>query len=358
MIVHRNVLPDAYRGLSREEMICRIQRRKDEHGSRLVILGHHYQIDDIVDLSDFRGDSLALSRTASQQTEAEFIVFCGVRFMAQTAAALAQSHQRVVHPDVDAGCPMADMADLSDVERARAQTGEACGPQQVVPVCYVNSDVEIKAFCGRNGGIACTSSNAPAAFDWAFGRGEKVLFLPDEHLGRNTAKRTGISKDRILLWDPTEELGGHAEDTVRDAQLIVWKGYCHVHTHFTPQHIRDARTRYPDARILVHPECVEEVMDLADADGSTELIIRYVGDAESGATLVVGTEINLVSRLAREHLDKKIVPLARSLCPNMFRISLNDLLWTLDRLGEANVVTVPEAIKEDARVVLDRMLSL
>ena len=358
MAVHQNVLPDAYRGLPHEELISRIQQRRDEYGPRLVILGHHYQIDDIVDFADFRGDSLALSRVASQQKDATFIVFCGVRFMAQTAAALAQPHQVVVHPDLDAGCPMADMATLPDVEQAWAKINEACGTQGVVPVCYVNSDVEIKAFCGRNGGIACTSSNAPAVFDWAFDRGEKVLFLPDEHLGRNTAKKKGVARDRILLWDPAQELGGHAAAAVRDARLLVWKGFCHVHTRFTTQHIQDARSRYPDARILVHPECVEEVVDLADEDGSTEFIIRYVEGAPSGSTLVIGTEINLVSRLARERTDMQIVPLARSLCPNMFRISLNDLLWTLDHLGEVNVVTVLEAEREQAKVALERMLSL
>ena len=358
MTVHRNVLPDAYRGLSHEELIARIQQRRDEYGPRLVILGHHYQSDDIVDLADFRGDSLALSRIASEQRDATFIVFCGVRFMAQTAAALAQPHQMVVHPDVDAGCPMADMATLPDVERTWAQINEVCGTQGVVPVCYVNSDVEIKAFCGRNSGIACTSSNAPAVFDWAFGRGEKVLFLPDEHLGRNTAKKKGVARNRILLWDPAQEFGGHTTEEVRDARLIVWKGFCHVHTRFTPQHVQDARSEYPDARILVHPECMEEVVDLADEDGSTQFIIRYVREMTPGSTLIVGTEINLVSRLAREHPDKRIVPLARSLCPNMFRISLNDLLWTLDHLGEVNVVTVPEAEREQAKVALDRMLNL
>lgn len=358
MTSNRNVLPDAYRGVAREELIHRIQRRKDEYGFRLVILGHHYQIDDIVDLSDFKGDSLGLSRIASQQTEAEFIVFCGVRFMAQTAAVLARPHQTVVHPDVDAGCPMADMASLADVERAWTQIGEICGAEELVPVCYVNSDAEIKAFCGRNGGIACTSSNAEAVFDWAFARREKVLFLPDEHLGRNTSKRKGVPRDRILLWDTSLALGGHTAERVRDAQLILWKGYCHVHTHFTRQHVEDARARFPDARIVVHPECVEEVVDLADADGSTEFIIRYIREAETGAVLVIGTEINLVSRLAREHPDKKIVPLARSLCPNMFRVSPNDLLWTLDHLGEVNVVTVPEDVKGRAKLAIDRMLSL
>ena len=353
----RALLPDRYRRIPDRELVDRIRTRKESYDGRLIILGHHYQRYEIVALSDFRGDSLELSKKAAQQKEAAFIVFCGVNFMAQSAAILCTPSQRVFHPDVEARCPMADMARIGDVERAWDEIQKTCG-NRVVPITYINSDAEIKAFCGRNEGVVCTSSNALGALDWGLQRGEQIFFLPDEHLGRNTAKRKGISKDRMVVWDPRAPLGGNSEEAVRKAHVILWKGYCHVHTWFTPEHIRDVREQLPDAVVVVHPECKEEVVDLADYNGSTSFIVRFVQEAPMGTQIAIGTEINLVSRLAREHPDKKILPLSRSLCPNMYKVSLNDLLWTLDELGEVNLVTVPEEIKEQAKIALACMLEI
>ena len=352
------LMPDKYRGISDQELIERIKGRKAQLGNNLVILGHHYQREEIVQLADFRGDSLQLSRNAANQKEAQFIVFCGVHFMAESAAILSAPHQCVQLPDLNAGCPMADMADIFQVESAWDQLNKICGQENITPVTYVNSDAELKAFCGRNSGSVCTSSNTPAVFDWAFSNREKIFFFPDEHLGRNTSNKKGIPRDKIILWDPEEELGGNTKTQIKNAEVILWKGYCHVHTYFKPEHINAVREKYPAANIIVHPECVEEVVDMADYDGSTGFIVRFVEEAATNSTIVIGTEINLVSRLARENPDKKIFELARSLCPNMYKINLNNLLWTLDNLGEINVVTVPEGVKAEAEVALNKMLEI
>jgi len=351
-------MPDKYRGMSDQELIRKIKDKQAQLGDKLVILGHHYQREEIVKLSDFKGDSLQLSRNAASQSDAQFIVFCGVHFMAESAEILSAPHQRVQLPDLDAGCPMADMADIFQVESAWEQLDEICGRENITPLTYVNSDAELKAFCGRNAGSACTSSNAPAVFDWAFSNTEKIFFFPDEHLGRNTSKKKGILKDKIILWNPDEELGGNTESQIKNADVILWKGYCHVHTYFKPEHIKAVREKYPEVVIIVHPECVEEVVGMADYDGSTAFIVKFVQEAPKDSTIAIGTEINLVSRLARENPDKKIFELARSLCPNMYKINLNNLLWTLDNLGEINIVTVPEQIKADAKVALNRMLEI
>ena len=356
------ILPDRYRLLEEPELVNRIREHKRKFGRELIILTHHYQRQAIVDLGDFRGDSFGLSQKAAAETRARYIVFCGVHFMAEAAATLARSDQAVFLPDLRAGCPMADMAAIDDVERAWQDIEQAVGPERTVPLTYMNSDVELKAFCGRNLGAVCTSSNAPAAFDWAFKRGEKILFFPDEHLGRNTAAKKGIQD--VLVWDPAQEMGGHTVAAIRQARVIVWKGYCHVHTFFKPEHIEQRRREFPGAKVVVHPECPREVVALADADGSTEFIIRYVAQAPAGATVVVGTEIHLVERLARENApEKKVVELAYSICPNMYRINLPQLLWVLDSLADGpehwvNHIQVAEPLRSEARLALDRMLEI
>ncbi|MEW6443858.1 MAG: quinolinate synthase NadA [bacterium] len=354
-------MAETYGRMDEEELRDRIRNRKEALGKRLVILGHHYQRQEVIDFADFRGDSLGLSRLAAAQKECEFIVFCGVHFMAESAEILRQEHQTVQHPDFRAGCPLAATADLAAVKQAWeiAQDALDDGSRRVMPVTYMNSEAALKAFCGRNGGAVCTSSNAPAAFRWAFRQAEKLFFFPDEHLGRNSARQIGIPRQEILLWDPESspqdpEIG----KKIRAASLLLWKGFCHVHTHFSVEHVRKARAASPGARIVVHPECLEEVVREADASGSTEFICRYVQEAPAGSTIFVGTEINLVSRLGREHPDKQVFELARSLCPNMFRIDLFKLLRTLEGIGRFNRVSVDPQTKEQARAALERMLEM
>ena len=354
-----SVLTEPYHAAGDEELLNRIRETKDALGDRLLILGHHYQRQEIMEIADLHGDSLGLSRSAASRTDCRFIVFCGVRFMAESAEILRQAHQRVQHPDPSAGCPMADMAEIVDVERAWGIIAGKGGRGKVVPVTYMNSSSEIKALCGRMGGTVCTSSNAEAAFRWALDRGEQIFFLPDEHLGRNTARRVGIPEEEILVWDPA-----HSPDApgmrsrLRAATLVLWKGFCNIHTRFQPDHIRQVRERFPDARIVVHPECTTQVVEQADAVGSTEFICRYVEACEPGSTVFVGTEINLVNRLSRAYPDRKVYELARSLCPNMFRISLAKVLWTLENIGEANRVRVEPEMKRHARTALERMLEM
>ena len=350
---------DSYRGMDEEELRKRIRERKAELGGRLIILGHHYQRQEVIDFSDFRGDSLGLSQRAAAQRDCEFIVFCGVHFMAESAEILRQEHQTVQHPDFRAGCPLAGMADLGAVEQAWEIVQDAVEGARMTPVTYMNSEASLKAFCGRRGGAVCTSSNAPAAFRWAFGKSEKLFFFPDEHLGRNSARQIGIPAGEIFLWDPSGSPGDpDIRRKVRAASLILWKGFCHVHTRFQVEHVRQARAASPGAKVVVHPECREEVVQEADAAGSTEFICRYAAEAAPGSTVFIGTEINLVSRLAREHPDKNIFELARSLCPNMFRIDLPKLLSTLDGIGRVNRVSVDPETKGQARLALERMLEI
>lgn len=338
--------------------MARIRDLKEAYGNQLLILTHHYQRKEIIDLGDFRGDSFGLSQKAAQSNEARFIVFCGVHFMAESAAILAQPQQIVQIPDLEAGCPMADMAEIDDVEKAWEEITPVVAGESVVPIVYMNSDAKLKAFCGRRGGAVCTSSNAEAAVRWGFKVGQKILFMPDQHLGRNVGNKMGLRSEEMIVWNPKQPLGGHAPDAIRRARLILWNGYCLVHTRFEADHIRAMRERYPEARIVVHPECPQEVVALADASGSTSFIVNYVKDAAPGTTIIIGTEINLIHRLAQVHPDKKVLELHRSLCANMFRINLQNLLWTLENIGKANVVKVPEAIRADARLALDRMLKL
>jgi quinolinate synthase len=341
-----------------EELVERIRTIKEALGKELLILAHHYQRKEIIDLGDFRGDSFGLSKKAAEDSEARFIVFCGVHFMAESAAILAQPHQTVQIPDYEAGCWMADMADAHDIEKAWDEIIAISGEGSVVPIVYMNSDAFLKAFCGRHGGTVCTSANADRAIRWGFSVGQKILFFPDQHLGRNVGNQMGLQPEEMIIWDPKKPAGGNTPEDIDRAQLILWDGYCLVHTRFEVEHIVQMRKKFPNAKIVVHPECTQEVVALADACGSTSFIVNYVKNAPSRATIIIGTEINLIHRLALVSPDKTVIELHRSLCPNMFRINLKNLLWTLENIGQVNVVTVPEAIKAEALVALDRMLTL
>jgi len=327
-----------------------------------VILGHHYQRDEVVKFADFRGDSLKLSFQASQ-AEGRYIVFCGVHFMAESADILRREHQMVVLPDLNAGCSMADMADIGQVEACWSELSSLLDSRKVIPVTYMNSTAAIKAFTGERGGSICTSSNAAAVMKWAFERGEKVLFLPDEHLGRNTGYRMGIPLEQMIVWDPYEELGGNTPEAIRGARVILWKGYCSVHQRFTPQQVERVRRQHPSVRIIVHPECRFEVAQAADQIGSTEGIIKAIQASPAGTEWAVGTEIHLVNRLGKEFKNHKVISLDPSVCvcTTMFRITPQHLLWALENLGEGNVVnriSVDERTRHHARVALDRMLAL
>jgi len=358
MARQRQTLPDGYMGLDAAELAERIQAHKRRLGHQLVILGHHYQKQEVIDHADHRGDSYGLAKVAAG-LDARWIVFCGVEFMADSARLLARPEQTVVHPDTSAGCPMADMADAGGTERAWIELGAALGScDGVVPVTYVNSDVATKAFTGARGGAVCTSSNAGRVFDWALSRGERIFFFPDEHLGRNTAFDKGFTGDDVALWNPALPLGGLSGEQARRARVLLWKGYCHVHTHFTTEMISRARAEDPQVQVAVHPECLREVVAASDAAGSTAFLIDWVKAQPAGSRIRVGTELNLVTRLQAENPDKQVRPLDRSLCPNMWKISPNDLLWVLDRLGEVNVVEIDPALEADARLSLERMLAV
>lgn len=354
----RFAIPDRILRLSEQDLAKRLHALRESLGEQMILLAHHYQRPEVVALADRLGDSLELSRIAAQQRHAKYIVFCGVHFMAESAAILCKAHQLVIHPDFAAGCPLADMANLGQVEQAWRELEEVCDARSVTPVTYINSTADIKAFCGRHGGCICTSSNAKAVLQWALERSAKVFFFPDQHLGRNTANALGIGKDDQILWDPRQPLGGNTQNQIGRAKVILWKGHCHVHTFFTTDHVEQARRQYPGCRIVVHPECIEEVVKAADANGSTGFIVRFVQNAEPGSCIVIGTEINLIARLAREHPDKRIYELARSLCPNMYKINLYNLYWTLSEQGKVNVVIVADDVKKDACRALTRMLEI
>ena len=354
-------IPISYLKAKPDELDVRIAEARARLGERVVILGHHYQRDEIIRFADYRGDSFKLSQFAASQGKAERIVFCGVHFMAETAFVLSQDHQRVILPNLMAGCSMADMAHIDDVLDCWDDLNAALPRSSIVPITYMNSTAAIKALCGREGGIVCTSSNAAAAFAWALDRGEKILFLPDQHLGRNTALRLGIPLDEMIVWNPFKPLGGHTEENLAQAKVILWQGHCSVHTRFSVKQIEEARQRYPDVNVIVHPECVMEVVQAADANGSTETIIKTIEQAESGTTWAVGTEISLVNRIANENPDKTVFCLDSVVCPcsTMYRIHPAYLSWVLDGLNEGvvlNEITVDDDARRDAKVALDRML--
>ena len=355
------VLPD-------HTMDARIAAARRELGSRVVILGHHYPRDEVIRFADFRGDSYKLSQEAAK-TAADYIVFCGVHFMAESADVLGRPGQQVLLPDLNAGCSMADMAEIGQVESAWEQmigmglTDDA--GHGITPLTYMNSSAAIKAFCGERGGLVCTSSNAPAAFHWAFERNEKILFLPDQHLGRNTAFRMGIPLDQCVVWDPFMIGGGTTPQRLRDAKVILWKGHCSVHQRFLPEHVDKVRAKYPEIRVIVHPECRWEVCQKADGIGSTEGLLKMIKDAPRGTSFAVGTEIHLVNRMGKEFAaeDKKVITLDDSgcLCTTMFRISPQHLCWALENLVEDRVVNrieVDDDVKHWARVALARMLEV
>lgn len=351
------ILPAKYQDIPDDELRQRIAALKKKLGRDLCILGHYYQRSEVAEFADHEGDSFALAK-AGAGADARWIVFCGVHFMAEASVVLARGGQRIFLPDLDAGCPMADMANISEVEDAWSAFESEGVAKDFLPVVYMNSTAELKAFCGRKGGTVCTSSSAARAFDWAFRQGKKIFFFPDENLGRNTAHAFGVSENEIALWNPFEEPGKIELEKINKAHVVVWKGYCHVHTFFTPRHIEEARKKYPDCKVVVHPECDPKVVALSDGNGSTAFLKKIAEDAPPNSTVVIGTEINMVSRLAKNHPEKKIVPLARSLCPNMFKISLADLCWTLEDLGSVNEVFVSADIALDAKLALDRMLTL
>ena len=358
----RTALLEPYLQLDDATLAARITAAKRELGKRLVVLGHHYQRDDIIEHADITGDSYKLARLGAERTDADFIVFCGVHFMAESADILRAPHQTVILPDLNAGCSMADMAQSEDVYEAGA-TLERLGLHSVTPVTYMNSTAELKAFCGERGGAVCTSSNCRAVFEWAFAQREKIFFFPDEHLGRNTALAMGIEPGAIVLWDPAKPQGGISEEALRASRVIVWKGCCSVHTKFLLRHVHERRAEDPATRILVHPEVPHEVVAAADAVGSTEFIIRTLREAPAGTSWAVGTEYHLVNRLARQMPEKKIAILSKDfcLCATMYRISPQNLLWALESLvrGEVvNPIRVPAKTKEWARVALDRMLQV
>ena len=357
-------LPVSYMRMSPEELDERIGEARAKLGDSAVILGHHYQRDEIIKYADYRGDSFNLSQFAASQKNAESIIFCGVHFMAETADILSAPYQRVILPNLTAGCSMADMARIDDVLDCWDDLQDTIGDEgDIIPITYMNSTAAIKAHCGRNGGIVCTSSNAPATFEWALERGRRILFLPDQHLGRNTGLKMGIGLDEMVVWNPFKPLGGNSEEDLRDARLILWQGHCSVHTRFTVQQIEQARAAYPDVNVVVHPECIMEVVQAADSNGSTEYIKRVVADAAPGSIIAVGTEISMVNRLAAENPDKKIFCLDSVVCPcsTMYRIHPAYLSWVLDGLNEGvvvNRITVDEDTAEQARISLDRMLAV
>jgi quinolinate synthase len=362
-IGERQPLPERYLRLSDDEMDERIAAARRELDGRLVILGHHYQRDEVIKFADFTGDSLKLARAAASRTTAEFIVFCGVHFMAESADILRGPNQQVILPDLAAGCSMADMADGEQLDIAWRELAEM-GVDSIVPVTYINSSAAIKAFCGAHGGVVCTSTNAAAVMQWAWSRGERLLMLPDQHLGRNTGYKLGVPLDRMAVWDPHELWGGLRPEQATGAKLILWKGHCSVHTRFTVAQIEAFRSKYPDGRVIAHPECTFDVVQAADLSGSTEFIIQTLRNSPAGSVWAVATEIHLVNRLARELApDRTVVTLDPfgCLCSTMFRVSPNHLLWVLEGLLEGavhNQIIVPDETKRWAKLALDRMLEI
>ena len=358
-----------YLALPDHSMDERIAAARQALGKTTILLGHHYQRDEVIRFADFTGDSYKLSKAASE-TEAQFIVFCGVHFMAESADVLGHAGQQVILPDLNAGCSMADMADIGQVEECWQTLLDAgVGEDEILPLTYMNSSAAIKAFCGERGGLVCTSSNARGAFHWAFQRAKKILFLPDQHLGRNTGHAMGIPLSEMVVYDPWQGLagigGGITPERLRAAKVILWKGHCSVHQRFLPEHVTNVRAKYPGIQVIVHPECRLEVCEKADALGSTERLIKIVREAPAGSTFAIGTEIHLVNRLAKEFapLGKRIVTLDDTgcLCTTMYRISPQHLAWALENLVEGRVVIriqVADDVKYWARVALDRMLEI
>jgi quinolinate synthase len=363
-----------YKSLENGELVARIQAVRERFGPQLVILGHHYQQDEVIGLSDWRGDSYGLSQHAAESNKCRYIVFCGVHFMAETADILVNRPEKraerdgervpVILPDLAAGCSMADMAAIDQILDAWDQLGEVLDCEDITPVTYINSAASLKAFVGRHGGIVCTSSNAEAALRWAFARTSRMMFFPDQHLGRNTALGMGITLDQMPVWNPyADSLGGNSEGQLRNSKVILWKGHCNVHQMFQPEHVRMFREKYPGIKVLVHPECPREVFELADISGSTSKIIKTVEAAAAGAKWAIGTELHLVNRLKHEHPEQEIYFLSPvvCMCATMYRIDLAHLCWSLENLVAGTPVNVIEVDEETARwalVALERMLEV
>jgi quinolinate synthase len=370
MLRLQHALPERYSDASATQLVAWIGAAKATLGPRLCILGHHYQRDEVMVWADARGDSFGLSRLAAEKQDAEYIVFCGVHFMAESADILTGPHQQVILPDLNAGCSMADMADLDAVEEAWEALAQVTDVERIVPITYMNSSAALKAFVGRHGGAVCTSSNAGAVLSWALRsedgaepRGDKVLFFPDQHLGRNTGFQLGYAEGDMRVWNPRLDLGGLEEPDVKEATLLLWKGHCSVHQRFRPAHVTAFRAEHPNGIVLIHPECAHDVVELADEVGSTDAIIRAVAAAPAGSVIGVGTEIHLIKRLDDENPDKTVVSLDPLVCPcsTMFRIDAPHLCWVLENLVEGNVVnriTVDQNTATDARVALERMLAI
>lgn len=363
-----------YKSLDNETLRARIQAVRDQLGSRLLILGHHYQQDEVIALSDLRGDSYQLSQMAASSSDCRQIVFCGVHFMAETADILANRPEKlaerggeripVILPDMAAGCSMADMAGIEQVDAAWEELGQVIDTKDLTPVTYINSAASLKAFCGRHGGIVCTSSNARAVLEWSYRRTSRVFFFPDQHLGRNTALRMGITNDQMPVWDPyADSWGGSSEEQLRNSKVILWKGHCSVHQMFRAEHVHQFRAKIPGIKILVHPECMQEVNDLADLSGSTGYIIKTVKAAPAGSKWAIGTELHLVNRLKHEHPEQEIHFLSPvvCMCATMYRINLAHLCWSVENLvagTPVNVIEVDPEIAEWSLIALERMLQV
>jgi quinolinate synthase len=353
-----------YLALADHTMDARIAEARRHLGATTILLGHHYQRDEVIRFADYTGDSYKLSKIAAE-TEARYIVFCGVHFMAESADVLGRDGQQVLLPDLNAGCSMADMAEISQVEACWEALERLGLTDGLIPLTYMNSTAAIKAFCGERGGLVCTSSNARAAFEWAFARGRRILFLPDQHLGRNTGFAMGMGLDEMAVWDPWAIQGGQSKAMLEASRVVLWKGHCAVHQRFLPGHVDAVRAKYPDIKVIVHPECRWEVCQKADALGSTERLIKIVEDAPTGSMFAIGTEIHLVNRLAKRFVSegKRIITLDDTgcLCTTMYRISPQHLAWTLENLTAGRVVNrirVRDSVKHWARVALDRMLEV
>ena len=354
-------LPEEYREADAATLNNRIEEAHSRLGHRLCLLVHHYQRTEIVAHADHLGDSYALSKLASAQKDAEIIIFCGVHFMAESADVLTADHQMVYLANPLAGCPMADMADMADVLEAWEYLKPFGGADRFMPVSYMNTTAGLKAFTGRNGGLICTSSNANAALKYAFDRRDKVFFFPDENLGMNTGNQLGLKPEEMVIWDFSRQSGGLTEDEIAQARLILWKGHCHVHTNFTVDQITQVRQEHPDVQVIVHPECIPDVVDAADGAGSTKYIVEYCEKAPAGSVIAIGTEVNLIHRMAEEYPDKTILQLSGEICPvcaNMYRTTLNDLAYCLDHHADLEPIRVPESDRADALLSLQRMLEI
>ncbi len=363
-----------YKPLSNVELAARIEAGRKQLGKRLLILGHHYQQDEVIEHADLRGDSYQLSQLAAASNDCRTIIFCGVHFMAETADILANRPDKlaerdgrrvdVILPDLAAGCSMADMAAIRQVEDAWDQLGEVIDNERLIPVTYINSAASLKAFCGRHGGIVCTSSNAAAVIRWAFERGERVFFFPDQHLGRNTALKMGITNAQMPVWDPyAEDLGGHSPQAITASKVILWKGHCSVHQMFRPEHVHQFRQKYPDIKILVHPECPQDVNDIADVSGSTSTILKTVEQAPPGTQWAIGTELHLVNRIKQAHPEQEVHFLSPvvCMCATMYRIDLAHLAWSIENLLEGvvvNQISVDPVTARYSLVALQRMLEV